>query len=416
VPPYNATADVVADVSGMFVVGSWSREQGAGTRSALQATLDSSDRGSSQYAESRRTMTVDYQRERVRGRHDLVMGAEARTDSFEITGSGTIEMPFPDQTNHALSAFVQDQLTLVPDKVRLTFGTKIEHNELSNRNVDLMPSVRVLWQIDPDTSLWGAVTRAIRTPSYADLGIRAIDVDPVIPPGAPDNPFPLPLRFGVFGNPSFTSEQMQAYEVGLRGRLAPTATYDLAVYYMDYDHLRAYAPMDVVCNPSGQSVLANPLCLFTSDSVIGEVLFNNEAAGAVRGFEFALDWDVSDRWRLRSSYSYADEDQHAAAPNVAFSPATGPKNQVSVRSEWVLGRSTYLTAWLRYVDEIPVADIAAYWQANLQATWQMHDRWRVSIGGNNLLHDARLEYRSELNDVVATEIERRFFVRAEWRF
>jgi iron complex outermembrane receptor protein len=415
-PPYAARADDAADVSGMFVVGSWSREHSAGASSALQLTLDSTDRESMQFAEARRTMTVDYQYQRSHGRHDLVLGSEFRHDAFDIAGSPTISMPFPDESTRSLSAFVQDQFSIVPDKLRLTFGTKIEHNALSNREIDLMPSVRALWQVNPDTSVWGAVTRAIRTPSFADLGARVVDVDPVVPPGGPSNPFPLPLRFAALGNPSFVSEEMLAYELGLRGRLAEHASYDLAVYYMDYESLRAYLPGGVVCNPSGQSVLANPACMFAADSVITQIVFDNAGSGEVRGLELALDWDISDRWRLRSSYTYADESQRATPPSRPSTPASGPKHQASLRSEWSLGTAAYLTAWIRYVDEIPNSGIEEYWQANLQVTWAVSDHWRLSIGGQNLLDDSGVEYYSELNDLVPTEIERRAFVRAEWSF
>jgi iron complex outermembrane receptor protein len=415
-PPYAMRIDSDADVSGMFVVGSWSREHSSAASSGLQLTLDSTDRESTQFAEARRTMTVDFQHQRSHGRHDLVVGAEARYDAFEIAGSPTISMPFPDESTRAVSAFVQDHFSLVPDKLRLTFGTKIEHNALSDRNVDLMPSVRALWQVTSDTSVWGAITRAIRTPSFADLGTRVVDIDPVVPPGTPDNPFPVPLRFAALGSPSFASEEMLAYEMGVRGRLSPAASYDLAVYYMDYDQLRAYSPSGVVCNPSGQPVSANPLCLLAADSVITEIVFDNAGSGDVRGFELALDWDIGDRWRLRSAYTYADETQVAVAPSRASTPASGPKHQAYVRSEWSLGTAADLTAWVRYVDDIPSTGIEAYWQANLQVTWVVSDQWRLSIGAQNLLDGARLEYYSELNDIVPTEIERRAFVRAEWSF
>jgi len=325
-------------------------------------------------------------------RHDLVFGAEYRANAFDVASSTQIQMPFTTASYDSVSAFMQDQFALVPDKLKLTLGTKIEHNELSNRDYDVMPTARLLWQIDPETSFWAAVTRAVRTPSYADLGARVVDVDPVVPPGTGSNPFPLPLRFAAVGSPDFRSEELLAYEVGIRGRFGDATSYDLSVYSMDYDNLRAYSPAGAFCNPSQQSVQANPLCLFASDSVIMEIRFNNEGWGKVRGLELSVDWDLNDRWRLRTSYAYADEVQSTAPPNIPASRTSGPRNQVAVRSEWSFGSAMALAAWLRYVDEIP------------------------AVGGNNLLDSANLEYRSELNDTVPTEIERRLFLRAEWRF
>jgi iron complex outermembrane receptor protein len=279
-----------------------------------------------------------------------------------------------------------------------------------------MPTVRLLWEIGPETSAWAAVTRAVRTPSFADLGARVVDVDPVVPPGTPPNPFPLPMRFAAVGSPDFVSEELLAYELGLRGRLGDSTSYDLALYQMDYDYLRAYTPAGAFCNPSHTNVALNPSCLFTSDSVVTEIRFNNEGTGEVRGLELSLDWDLSERWRMRTTYSYADEVHRTTPPNIPGSGRSGPKNQLALRSEWSLGSTVALAAWLRYVDDIPDVDIEDYWQASVQLSWRIDDRWQLAVGGTNLLDDGTLEYRSELNDVAPTEIERKVFVRTEWRF
>ena len=414
-PPYVTARPIDADVSGHFMIGRWSHEQSENAGSIAQLTIDSTDRDSPQFSEARRTYTLDLQHQRTGDRHDVVVGAEYRADSFDITGSEAIDISVSDADNHSISAFIQDQITLLPDKLRLTIGTKVEHNDLSDRDFDFMPSVRLLWQVTSTTSLWSAVTRAVRTPSYADLGARVLDVEPVRPPGTPENPFALPLRVAAVGASGFRSEELLAYEIGLRGRIGASVSYDLAVYDMEYDDLRAYAPIGVFCNPSRDPVASTPLCVLAADSIITEIGFNNAAGGNVRGFELAADWDINERWRLRTSYSYADETQRAAFPNIAITP-TGPKQNVTVRSEWSLGANVRLATWLRYVDEIPPLAASDYWQANLQLNWRVNDQWLLSMGGTNLLGDARFEYLSELNDVVPTEIERRVFLRAEWSF
>jgi iron complex outermembrane receptor protein len=415
-PPFVTTTPIETQVGGVYGVGTWSHGHANGAETTAHLALDSTDRASPHFAEERRTYALDAQHQRTYTRHDLVFGGEYRSNSFDVAGSPQIQMPFTTASYASFSAFVQDQFALVPDKLELTLGSKIEHNELSNRDYDVMPTARLLWQIDAETSFWGAVTRAVRTPSYADLGARVVDVDPVVPPGAPNNPFPLPLRFAAVGSPNFISEELLAYEVGLRGRFGPSASYDLSVYYMDYDHLRAYTPTGAVCNPSGQSVAANPLCLFASDSVITEIRFNNDGYGTVRGLELSLDWDLSDRWRIRTSYAYADEVQRTLAQSIPASGRTGPRNQAAFRSEWSIGSAVALAAWLRYADDIPSVGVDDYWQANVQLSWRVSDEWQIAVGGNNLLHDTNLEYRSELNDVLPSEIERRLFLRAEWRF
>ena len=76
-------------------------------------------------------------------------------------------------------------------------------------------------------AFWGAISRAVRTPSRADHDISFV---------APD------LATGDLnafnGSRSVSSEQLLAYEIGYRARPAETLTVDVAAYYNDYDDLR----------------------------------------------------------------------------------------------------------------------------------------------------------------------------------
>jgi iron complex outermembrane receptor protein len=337
-PPYLATTPMDTSVAGAFAIGTWTHRHSDRASTTAQLTLDATDRESIHFTEERDTYAADLQHQRSYARHELVVGAEYRTNSFEIPPSAFIELPFTTASYDSLSAFAQDQFALVPEKLELTFGTKIEHNELSNRKHDLMPTLRLLWQIDDDTSFWSAVTRAVRTPSYADLGARVLDIDPVVPAGVGAHPFPVPMRFAAVGSPDFVSEELLAYEVGLRGRFGASTSYDVSIYQMDYEQLRAYSPVGVFCNPSRQSVALNPLCLFSSDSVITEIGFNNEGTGEVHGVELSLDWDLSDHWRLRTSYAYSSEEQWTGY--IPASDDTGPlrRRDPVARSRGVLAR------------------------------------------------------------------------------
>jgi iron complex outermembrane receptor protein len=66
------------------------------------------------------------------------------------------------QTDSIYSGFVQYELPIVRNKLTLTAGTKLEHNNFSG--FDYQPSVRLLWMVTPHQSFWAAVTRAVRTP------------------------------------------------------------------------------------------------------------------------------------------------------------------------------------------------------------------------------------------------------------
>ena len=69
----------------------------------------------------------------------------------------------PTTLNQSLySAFVQDEIALGKD-LSLTVGSKIEHNDYTGFEVE--PNARLSWMLDSSQALWGAVSRAVRTPS-----------------------------------------------------------------------------------------------------------------------------------------------------------------------------------------------------------------------------------------------------------
>ncbi|WP_054761315.1 hypothetical protein [Methylomonas koyamae] len=51
-------------------------------------------------------------------------------------------------------------MALFGDDVRLIYGGKLEHNDFTG--FELQPTARLLWNLDPQHSLWAAVSRAVR--------------------------------------------------------------------------------------------------------------------------------------------------------------------------------------------------------------------------------------------------------------
>ena len=414
-PPYESqVADVVA-VEGGFLLAQWTLPHSGSARSSGQMSIDFTDRVSSLYSEQRMTYNVDARHQRSFGRHELIVGGGLRLNAFDLVGSDNVSFIQSIDENYVASAFVQDDIALIDEILGLTLGIKLESNDLSPKDVEVMPTARLLWKSSATQTVWAAVTRAVRTPSIADLDTMVRDVAMPLPPGNPNNPFPAPLRQGTVSDPDFQSEVNVAIEAGIRGQVTTAVGYDLAVYAMEFDRLRVVVPGDTVCNPSGISVTADPLCFLTSDSVIAQLQFSNAADGYVRGGELSLDWLIHDRWRVRSALSYANERLEAQPLSIGTAP-TAPKWQAIIRSEWTPTDTLSIAALVRYVDEIPYWAIDDYWQANLHVRWQYGDAWVLSAGVRNLLDDATEEYRSEFGDVVTTEIERSAFLNLRYAF
>jgi iron complex outermembrane recepter protein len=413
-PQYFVPRAETAELDGSFVIGRFEHHHADGADTSVQVAADFTSRDALQYEEDRQTLSFDVQHRRGLGRHDVVLGVSARTNDYDVGFSETVALTNPSPSDDLVALYLRDEITLVQDRLRLTLGARAEANSLSDEEVELLPTARLLWQVAPGTNAWAAVTGAVRTPAQADVVARVTDFLPVVPPGQAPNPFPVPLRFRVNGNPDFRSEDLLSWEAGLRGPIGGAFSYDLAVYYMEYRGARLPVPTgQASCNPSGTPVAANPLCLFTSDSVIADFLLTNGIDGFVRGGELTLNWDVTGSWRLRGSYSLAQE--RLSVPGALY-PASGPEQQVGLRSEWTLSRNVNLAAFARYVDRVPLGDLPDYWQVSGQLNWTPAQGWQVGLGVRDLFDAGRVEYLSELNDTLPTRIEPAAYAQVRWTF
>ena len=74
------------------------------------------------------------------------------------------------------SAFLQYDVILAPDKLRLIAGSKFEHNPYTG--FEYQPQVRAVWTPNKQNTLWAAASRAVRTPNRIDEGLLdRIDAD-----------------------------------------------------------------------------------------------------------------------------------------------------------------------------------------------------------------------------------------------
>src|SRR6185437_13606500 len=119
----------------------------------------------------------------------------------------------PASRDNLYSSFFQDQLSL--GAVRVTVGTKLEHNDFSG--FEVQPSIRAAWTMDPTRTLWAAISRAVRVPTRLE---RDVAIDVTDPAG---NPVAV-----LMGNRGFHAEELLAYELGYRWQVAPNVSLDLA--------------------------------------------------------------------------------------------------------------------------------------------------------------------------------------------
>jgi len=375
-------ADV--EVDGGNVIGRWTRNLAADSSLTVQAYFDRTHRLiPTVFEEHRNTFDLEFQHQFRYGQHDIVYGANYRISSDEIGNLGPTLAFLPDErTLHLASAFVQDEWHIVPEKFSLTAGSKFEYNSFGG--FEVQPTVRFTWLPGEGQTIWGAISRAVRTPTRIDQNFVAPN------PSAPGLP---PI---LLANPDFESEELIAYELGYRVKPANNLSFDLAVYYNDYDNIRSVEPQ----SPSGFPV----------------ILENNLTARSYGG-SLAMKWRPTDWWRLDGSVSFLQLDFHRKAGSADLNPGASEGNDPNctflVHSAVDLPHNVQFDSYLRYVGDLPSPATPSYLELDLRLGWSPIKNFEVALVGRNLLDDHHPEFRGTL---LTREVGRSIYGAFRWSF
>jgi iron complex outermembrane recepter protein len=396
-PPAAALVDDPVDLHGFNVLAAWRRAHSTGASWRIQAYVDSTYRLGTDFGERRTTVDIDAIRQQAPwGAHTVSWGLGARTSPSRIIQT----YAFSDFEPHAhtlnwFSAFVQDTIALRPRRLTVTGGAKLEHNTYSG--LDLQPSARVLWTPSEQQSVWGGVSRAVRTPSRVDEDIRVSILARVDP-----------LLYGVIrGNRELEPEEVVALEAGYRRLVLPSLYVDVSAFRNRYDELVDLGPpasRDAVTEGVPYSALDFP--------------WINGNEGTTTGFELAPSWQPAERVRVRGSYSYLHVDLEAKPGNVrpvtlAVLSGSSPAHQVTLQSLLTLPHGVQLDPVYRYVSRRGSIDVPAYHTADVRLGIPLGAQLQLSIVGQNLLQARHVEWAREPGPSVA--IRRSVYARVTWR-
>lgn len=397
-PAYTRVFSDDTRLTGGHLLSRWQRTFSAQANLALQLYYDRSHNSDSIAGQDRETFDVDFQNSfQLRPHQQLLWGSNCRFYR-DRTRIGEVISFVPQNANTQLyTIFVQDQWTLAEDRLRLVFGTQLEHNDYTG--LELQPSLRLIWTPQPFQTLWCAVSRAVRTPSRAESGV--ILKQPVVPPTAPGNPTGVPLQPALVGDPGARAEDVWSLELGGRWRPSPSLFLDLSLFYNQYNRLFS---VDV----------ADPSIAVPTDIQV-PLVANNRLDARSFGAELAADWQVSPRWNLQASYSYLQvlPELPPYAGNRYFleNAKDYPHHQVSLRSSHDLSRNLELDLWLRLVDDLVGSGLSGYATLDTRLGWRLNQHLQLELIGQNLLDPRHPEAVSEHLSAAESEIERSFFAR-----
>ena len=400
-PPVNATAVLRDRYSGWNSLSRWKRKISPGSETSLQVYFDRTTRGDSTYSIGLNTFDIDFQHHIVLGaRQDIVWGLGYRVSSDEIDPTLRISATPKIRATRLFSSFAQDEIAVLPDRVRLSLGARIEDNDYTG--FDLQPSARLVWTPDSKNSFWGAVSHADRTPARSDTNFR-VNFEALPGPGN------MPILVSLFGNPNQKNEQLTAFETGYRTALTSHFSIDSTVFYNRYRDLVSVEPgaMRVEANPG-------PVHLLIPES------FGNSLLGETHGVESFASWKVARFWTLDPGYTFFSIHLHEFAGSQDESiPGTQggtPDHQAQLRSSVILPWNLQWNASAYFVNRLPSHSIPAYTRFDTGLNWRVGENVSLSVVGQNLLKDLHSEYSGTDLTVLPGLMRRTTYGKITWSF
>jgi iron complex outermembrane recepter protein len=403
-PPYSSTFRNGGDFSGGNILGRWSHSATRSTTS-LQLYYDRTNtEADNLLTDHQNIFDLDFQHDiRLSEGQELIFGVGYRSTQDRVLSTPAVTLD-PDHRNLSLfSGFVQDEFSLFSNQLRITLGSKFEHNGFTGFEVE--PNTRVLWTVDRKQSVWGAISRAVRTPARTEEDMRLSAA--VIPP-SPES-FGLPVLVSVLGNDNFKSEGMVAYELGYRLQANSAFAVDVATFYNSYSNLLSAEPglpsLDVTNGPP---------------HVVAPYLAANKMSGGTHGLELFADWKVKPKWKVSGSYTYLamnirrnpdSLDQTSADP-----AGSNPQHQFYVRTSIDLKKNLEPDVTLRFVDSLPGLAIPSYFSLDAHIGWRPAGPVELSLGAKNLMNDEHLEFRPDFINTSPTMVKRTFYGTVTVRF
>lgn len=364
--------------NGGNLLSRWTRQLNEESSWSVQLYYDRRERSSDFLSLERDTYDLDCQYNFAVGAYQrITTGAGYRRSEDATWGTPGLTFDPASKEIDLYSAFVQDELELVEDRWFLTLGSKLEHNDFTG--FEVQPSARVLFMPDERQSWWTAVSRAVRTPARTDADFIVRGPASFVPP----------MQYELRTQRNIQSEDLLAYELGYRAQPRDELSFDVALFYHDYD--------DVIEFMSAGTPFVSPAGLVLP--------LTNANTGEFRTFgaELSTRWQLRPRWHLLSTYTWLES-------------TTSPQNLLFMQSAWTLNPCWEVDLNLRYADSIPALRIPSYITCDARLAWTPRERLEVSVVGQNLLDSHHPQFRDSFGTFEATEVRRGVYGMLTWWF
>ncbi len=397
--PFSQTADEDVQVSGGNLLARLERNSSPDSNIRFQFYYDVAKRKERILRQTIQTADLDFQHsKKLFQNHRVVWGLGQRFIFDKLNGGTSTAFPNNDRLSLISSSFIQDEIDLIEDRLRLIVGTKFSWNNYSG--IEFQPNFRFLLTPKINHTIWGSISRAVRTPSRAEDGIRI-------------NASAFPTTTGLssisnLGNHNFDSEDLISFELGYRLRESSSFLIDVTGFYNEYENLTTAESIDAFFETSPQP----------TKLVIPNV-FENKGFGETYGMELSGKLDVTDWWRLNASFTWLKLKLHLeeSSQDTFLEPfeETSPEFQFHVRSYLDLPKNFELDSALYFVDKLNGSAIPSYTRLDLRLGWSPLKNIEVSLGVYNILDPDHPEFGPDRGN-FSTQVPRSVLGKFNYRF
>jgi iron complex outermembrane recepter protein len=389
------------NLSGGFLQSIWDHTCSERSNSKLMVSYDGYERGDL-LGDKRQTFNVDFNHHYQLGaRQEFVWGLGYRLTAEHSDGTLGVSLVPPSQSTSVFSAFVQDEITAIPDRLYFTVGAKLERNTYTG--FAPLPSARAVYEFSDRRMLWAGVSRALRTPADTDVALRLNVAGFTGPDGTP-------VLVSIFGNPHVKDEVVIAYEAGYRTEIGQHLSVDLAAYYNHYTNQISTEPG----TPFFETTPWPPHLVLPSTN-------ENLIDGETHGLEIAAKWKVTQRWTLSPSYDLERIHMRNRPPSqdVTTGPETegsDPHQQARLRSHVDLPHRVGWDAAAYFTDRLLAQGVGSHTRVDTNVSWRCTERLTLTLAGQDLLKAQHLEFVDPTGATRSTLIPRSWYAKLTWHF
>ncbi|KAA3654487.1 MAG: TonB-dependent receptor [Proteobacteria bacterium] len=337
------------------------------------------------------------------GGHEWIWGLGLRHQQVSVRSEVSVFDFMKDEARmQTFSAFVQDEIELLPQQLRLTLGARLEARNTTRPQIQ--PTARVLWSPTSRDTVWTQWSRAARTPSYGDLYASLVTGSQPYPP------FALATLVSQ-ANPQLEPETLNAVELGYR-RQFERGNAEAVLFRHRYSRL--------IGNTLGG--VRTPGRFPPLPEVI--LLRDNHSAAVSEGVELGGELSVMRGLRLgaaytamRFSFDASDDPVRAGA-----SDTVANRNADHWLSAWAridLPGAQELDLQLRHVGALtgqPSPGVAAYTVADLRYGRRFGRHLDIALSITNLFDERYTAFDSDYFPSAYAYDRRRILLTGRWMF